>query len=64
MVNLLGELPAIEAVLALPGVHLHDYGKSPRPARKVGHCTIVDRDRTSLLSRLEALQAVLPADQQ
>jgi len=37
-------------VLALPGVHFHDYGKAPRPGRKVGHCTIVaasaaERDR-------------------
>ena len=29
------------AVLAQPGVHLHDYGKSPRPGRKLGHCTLV-----------------------
>jgi 5-(carboxyamino)imidazole ribonucleotide synthase len=28
-------------VLALPGVHLHDYGKAPRPGRKLGHCTAV-----------------------
>jgi phosphoribosylaminoimidazole carboxylase (NCAIR synthetase) len=23
-------------------VHLHDYGKKPRPGRKVGHCTVVE----------------------
>jgi len=22
-------------------VHLHEYGKSPRPGRKLGHCTLV-----------------------
>ena len=30
-----------ERLLGLPGVHYHDYGKSPRPGRKLGHCTLV-----------------------
>lgn len=50
MVNFIGKIPAREALLALPGVHFHDYGKSPREGRKLGHCTIVagsaaERDR-------------------
>lgn len=53
MLNLLGELwfdeqgeqradgPDWAGVLALPGAHLHLYGKSePRPGRKMGHLTI------------------------
>src|SRR6478752_2474188 len=51
MLNLLGELPPVESVLAIPGAHFHDYGKSPRPGRKVGHCTLVDDDRERLLER-------------
>jgi 5-(carboxyamino)imidazole ribonucleotide synthase len=42
MVNLIGSLPPRAAMLALEGVHLHDYGKQPRPGRKVGHCTVVE----------------------
>jgi 5-(carboxyamino)imidazole ribonucleotide synthase len=42
MVNLIGELPARAQLLALEGVHLHVYGKHPRPGRKVGHCTAVE----------------------
>ncbi|MBV8973603.1 MAG: 5-(carboxyamino)imidazole ribonucleotide synthase [Sinobacteraceae bacterium] len=42
MVNLIGELPPRERLLALAGVHLHDYGKSARPGRKMGHCTLVE----------------------
>ncbi len=50
MVNFIGRLPAPEEVLAVPGAHLHDYEKSPRPGRKVGHATLVatgarERDR-------------------
>ena len=29
------------ALLASPALHLHDYGKEPRPGRKLGHCTVV-----------------------
>jgi 5-(carboxyamino)imidazole ribonucleotide synthase len=59
MVNLLGRLPARQTLLAIPGAHLHDYGKDPRPARKVGHCTLVDTDRSRLLERLRALRTVV-----
>jgi 5-(carboxyamino)imidazole ribonucleotide synthase len=40
MVNLVGRTPEPAAVLALPGAHLHLYGKSPRPGRKLGHVTL------------------------
>jgi 5-(carboxyamino)imidazole ribonucleotide synthase len=58
MLNLIGALPPRDAVLAIPGAHLHDYGKESRPGRKVGHCTLVDPDRARLLERLAALRAV------
>ena len=39
MVNLIGQVPPAARLLALPDVHLHDYGKDPRAGRKVGHVT-------------------------
>ena len=59
MLNLLGDLwrehgaPDWAAVLALPGVHLHLYGKAEaRPGRKMGHLTVTaatatEADRTA-----------------
>jgi 5-(carboxyamino)imidazole ribonucleotide synthase len=41
MVNLVGTIPPLEQLLALPGAHVHLYGKEPRPGRKVGHVTFV-----------------------
>ncbi len=64
MVNLLGRLPPREAVLAFPGAHLHDYGKAPRPNRKVGHCTLVDPSRARLLERLGRLEALFAAERE
>ena len=55
MVNLIGELPPRAALLAQPGLHLHDYGKQPRPGRKVGHCTVVERSAQARDARTRAL---------
>jgi len=41
MVNLIGGTPDVAALLALPGAHVHLYGKDPRPGRKLGHVTLV-----------------------
>jgi len=58
MVNLIGAIPEPARLLALPGVHLHLYGKEPRPGRKVGHVTIcadtVDQ-RDAMVRRVEAI---------
>ena len=55
MLNWIGAMPAAEAVLREPGGHWHDYGKSPREGRKVGHATL-RADTPEALA--EALQRV------
>ena len=66
MLNLLGDLwfraggqespPDWAGVLALPGAHLHLYGKlSARPGRKMGHLTLTGANLADL--RATALQA-------
>jgi 5-(carboxyamino)imidazole ribonucleotide synthase len=41
MINFLGSMPDRERLLAVDGLAFHDYGKEPRPGRKLGHCTIL-----------------------
>jgi len=41
MVNLVGGIPPLGELLALPHANVHLYGKSPRPGRKLGHVTLV-----------------------
>jgi 5-(carboxyamino)imidazole ribonucleotide synthase len=41
MVNLVGAMPEPAALLDVSGAHLHDYAKSPRPGRKLGHVNVV-----------------------
>lgn len=40
MINLLGTIPPISELLAIPNAHVHLYGKLPRPRRKLGHVTV------------------------
>lgn len=69
MVNLLGDLwlgedgerePDWPALLAVPEVHLHLYGKSaPRPGRKMGHFTVVADDLDRALARASEGRAAI-----
>jgi 5-(carboxyamino)imidazole ribonucleotide synthase len=59
MVNCIGTMPDVDAVLAIPGAHLHDYGKSPRPGRKLGHVTITAPDPSTLEERLAPVRALV-----
>jgi len=52
MVNFIGEMPAREAWLAIPGAHWHDYRKSARAGRKVGHATLNAADAAGLAALL------------
>jgi 5-(carboxyamino)imidazole ribonucleotide synthase len=42
MINLIGELPRREPLLRERGLHWHDYGKTARPGRKLGHLTLCE----------------------
>ena len=61
MINLIGSIPPRARLLAVPGLHLHEYGKQPRPGRKVGHITLVEpsaaRRDAGALKLLEDLAA-------
>jgi 5-(carboxyamino)imidazole ribonucleotide synthase len=57
MLNLIGDLPESAEVLAVPDAHLHLYGKSPRPGRKLGHITLRAASPERLALRLSELPA-------
>lgn len=40
MVNLVGRTPPLTDLLAVPGAHVHLYGKTPRTGRKLGHVNV------------------------
>ncbi len=61
MVNMIGSMPDVAAIAAVPGAHLHDYGKEPRPGRKLGHVTVCADDVATLQARSSAVQALVDA---
>ena len=59
MINFLGRMPDRERLLAIEGLAFHDYGKEPRPGRKLGHCTILKSRATERNSALaDALKSI------
>ena len=70
LLNWIGEVPDALPVLAEPLGHWHDYGKSPRPGRKVGHATVTGpasevaaalKRLTPALNRPDQIEPVLKA---
>lgn len=51
MLNVYGRHPDVRGLLAIPGVSWHDYAKSARPGRKIGHVTVQAENRAQLSER-------------
>lgn len=64
MLNWIGELPDPTPVLAEARGHWHDYGKSPRAGRKVGHATLCADNPKQLVERLQRIGRALDRDEQ
>ena len=58
MLNFVGSLPAKDKVLAVPDSHFHDYKKSARPGRKLGHVTVSARSHEELQAKLAELEQI------
>ncbi len=59
MLNLIGSIPDTVRAVAKNVGYLHDYGKSPRPGRKLGHVTVVADSASERDARLaEIAQSV------
>jgi 5-(carboxyamino)imidazole ribonucleotide synthase len=59
MLNIIGEAPPLAALLAVPGAHVHLYGKKPRPGRKIGHVTICAWTMDEVRQRVEEVRRIL-----
>jgi len=59
MLNWVGTMPAAAPVLESPAGHWHDYGKSPRAGRKLGHATLRSADPATLARELAAVVEAL-----
>jgi 5-(carboxyamino)imidazole ribonucleotide synthase len=60
MLNLIGEIPDAVRRPLDPGCWLHDYGKTPRAGRKLGHLTVVATSAEKRDRRLRLVLDTLP----
>ncbi|MGH8462127.1 MAG: 5-(carboxyamino)imidazole ribonucleotide synthase [Stenotrophobium sp.] len=59
MVNFIGDAPPTVELAAIPDLHIHHYGKTPKPQRKVGHATLLADNATALQERLAQLNTLI-----
>ena len=59
MLNLIGDLPDVKSILKVDGAHLHLYDKAPRPKRKIGHVTLVEKDMQTLTRKLDLVKEIV-----
>ena len=59
MVNLIGDAPPSERLLAVDGAHLHLYGKAPRAGRKIGHVTVVQPSQAARDERRAQVEGIV-----
>jgi len=59
MYNFIGVLPKASEVLTIPAAHFHNYGKTNRPNRKVGHVTLRCETSDELKARLPEWDGLL-----
>ncbi len=62
MFNCIGAMLPLTETARFPSIARHDYGKSPRPGRKVGHLTVPAQspEATAAITHLESLFATRP----
>ena len=56
MINIIGAMPDRGDLLAVPGARLHDYGKSPRPGRKLAHVNVCAGDERIRAAQMRVLE--------
>lgn len=62
MVNILGIDEVPDELLTIPELHLHWYGKTARPGRKMGHINLSAASQSQLKQRFAQLISQLPVE--
>lgn len=63
MVNFIGDAPRNADLALIPDLHIHHYGKTPKPQRKVGHATLLAESPAQLSERLSQLMPLVAASE-
>ncbi len=64
MLNVIGKYPLLADVLAIEGVHVHNYDKAEREGRKIAHITVMPSDSSQLEAAVSQVAALLSTTHQ
>ena len=64
MLNVIGKYPVLADVLAIEGVHVHNYDKAEREGRKIAHITVMPSDSSQLEAAVSQVAALLSTTHQ
>ena len=53
----------VDQALAVPGLHVHLYGKAAKPGRKLGHVTVVGQELDGVMTRARLGAAILHGEE-
>jgi 5-(carboxyamino)imidazole ribonucleotide synthase len=59
MINVIGREPNVERLREIDDVHIHMYGKTARPRRKLGHITVVSDSLVGVQDTVSRLRNVM-----
>lgn len=59
MINIIGSVPPLDDIRSMTDVHVHLYGKSERPGRKIGHITVCKSDVNDLRIDIERIMNIV-----
>lgn len=59
MVNVIGRDPDVRRLRQLDNVHVHMYGKTAAPRRKLGHITVTADDMEGVRGRVAEVRRLL-----
>ena len=59
MLNIIGDWPDRAELLRIPGLSLHDYEKSPKTERKIGHVTLIAASAEALAAKIDQAESVI-----
>lgn len=62
MLNILGTAPDIQRIESIPGAHVHMYGKTAAPRRKLGHVTVVGDGATEVRERAATVRQIMAGE--
>lgn len=59
MINCIGNEPILADILRISTAHYHTYDKTPKPQRKIGHVTVVEKNQDNYQQNIQKILEII-----